>query len=492
MEVLNRVSYAAERFDGAPTLDELGSELTKNSPVYWPPASYAVRLSELSGLPRSWPLALYGANGRDGRVWAMVALALQRIERPGSEENFAGLFAAANDALSRQGSTTRGPVYDLLGRLGVWFPGDVPSEKAAIIAAIRQHCHEEAGRDAQLPPSQACDELAIERALAIAPDPRLRRVFENAPWIPRVAADGPSWWAAWVAAFVPLTLAAFWLANSLALRKAYLRRRPPELPPLHLDLVSQAPTHVRFAASIFQRAAQKLRLRTARPTDRIDIEASIRATIADGGEVLKPIPATSRHTPEYLVLVEQRSAGDQDSQRLRNFASRLATLLPITMYFYRDEPSHLEPEFSGKSVSIEQLQAQFPDHRLLILGAGAELLDPVNLRPRVGAEKKAQAISNKGQIVFLGNSLELLNREVLFWVLLLLVEHHACVGDLGRPWPLHIGDLVRLGSRNRPQKEPVHPSGGDGHVEAVPHHGGREGAESRNFIRQVSYHEAPG
>jgi formylglycine-generating enzyme required for sulfatase activity len=386
-DTLNRIADAAERFEGAPTIEELSRELAKTSTIGWSALSYAIRLNELSGLPKTWPLALYGTQGRDGRIWAMLALALDRIERPGREPTFAELLTAANDTLNKRADPPR-PLYDLASRLGRWLPAPVETDKAKLIAAIQERYHTEvAQREGKPTPGERLDEHTIQRALAISDDPRVRRIFADAPWMPPYPSSGAPWWAAWMAMLVPLVLAVLWLANSLTLRKAYLRRRPPQLPPLHLDIVSEAASRVLFAANLFQRIAQKLRLRTARTTDRLDLEASVQATIAAGGEIPMPVYQTVRHSPEYLVLIEQRSAGDQDAQRLRDLVRRLEALLPLTVFFYRTEPSRLEPERGGRSVSIEQLQAQYPEHRLLILGSGTGFLDPASLKPHPSAEK---------------------------------------------------------------------------------------------------------
>ena len=86
-----------------------------SSTIGWNAAAYTIRLSELSGQPRTVPLALYGADGRDGSIWAMIALALERIERPGHEDRFAELLKAANDALAKAAAPP--PVYQLAQKL---------------------------------------------------------------------------------------------------------------------------------------------------------------------------------------------------------------------------------------------------------------------------------------------------------------------------------------------------------------------------------------
>jgi esterase/lipase superfamily enzyme len=395
IDTLNRVAKAADRFESAPTLDELAGELALASTVGWPAASYAVRLNELSGLPRAWPLALYGRDAKDGRIWAMVALALERVERPGREPTFAAMLDAANAALAKptEGATSR-RVYELAAKLPAWLTDPTEPGRGPLMDAIQRRWHKEkVGGDAAPMPGQRLDTHTIQRALAIADDTRVRRVLSHPswaphlPWIPLAPTRTVSPWVAWLAALVPLVFAVLWLADSVTLRKAYLRRRPPDIPPQHLDIVARAGTHARFSAATFQRVARRLRARTARPTDRLNLEASIAATIAGGGEMPSAVYEVTRQTPEYLVLIERQGSGDQDAERLRDLIRRLEEQLSITVLYYRTEPALLERETGGRYLTIEQVQAVYPEHRLLILGSGAEFLDAATRKPLASVEK---------------------------------------------------------------------------------------------------------
>src|SRR5262249_32594666 len=171
-DALNRVAEAAKPYDDAPTLDELASELAKDSSIGWAATSYAVRLSELSGLPRSWPLALYGKDAKDGRVWAMIGLALYRIELPGREPTFNDLLNAANKSLADDTASQFRLAYDLAARLPKWFEiEDVPSTEPNLFAEIQQNYRAESPSNAE-----TLDDDTIQRALAITDSPKVRRV----------------------------------------------------------------------------------------------------------------------------------------------------------------------------------------------------------------------------------------------------------------------------------------------------------------------------
>jgi hypothetical protein len=218
----------------------------------------------------------------------------------------------------------------------------------------------------------------------------LRRTYDDAPWleaVPPGQAHRAPWWVAWLALAAPLVLASLWLADSLSVRKAYLRRRKPEFPPLHMDLLADALSQAQRGAAFFHRIGQRLQRRTARVTDRLDLDATVRATVAEGGMMVKPVYARTRAAPDYLVLIERRGAGDQDFERLRAMVLRLKDLIALEIYSYQTEPSMLEPDGGGRAVPIERLIAAHPDHRLLVLGSGAEFLDPVTRAPLAGPAK---------------------------------------------------------------------------------------------------------
>lgn len=387
-ETLDRIAKAAERFEGAPTIGELAGELAKASPIAWKAESYALRLSELSGLPGNVPLALYGPDAKDGRVWARLALALQRIEQPGLEPTFAFLRDAANTQLAAD--TTPRPVYALASKIPSWLDtANLPPSKADLVAAVVKNYQEVAAAGQK---AASLDIQTIDRALALSGPAFRQAAGATVPWLPSHTATGASVAPAWVrflATFLPLTLVLIWCLNSRALRKAYLRRRPPDFPPLFTHLAANAAGMMVGNPGHFQRIAQRLATRSPRPTARLDIAGSVAATLRSGGKLLSPVFAVERQNPEYLILIERRSGLDQDAERMRALMRRAESsgLIHLTVFYYRFEPAWLEPEAGGPSVAIEQLQTLCPNHRLIVMGSGAEFLDPVSLKPLPSVEK---------------------------------------------------------------------------------------------------------
>ena len=385
-EALQRIRQAAVPFRFAPSLEELAGEL--DMPPGWTAAGTLVRLHELTGLPRYQPLPLFGADGKDGGIWARIALALQRMEKPGRESRLANLEAEAKGLLAKE--TEPSDLYRALTALPDALKDPIPRDKDKVIAAVQAEVQGAAPAVASKEGTQPrLDAQAIERALAISPNEGVRRVWPDAPWRrrdrPAQATIAPKW-SPWIAGLVPLTLLVWWLANSLARRKAFLRRRPPQMPPLQVDLISEVAQKVVYPADVFRRIAQRLQTRTPRATQRIDVEATVAATVASGGLAVEPVPETVRRTPEYLVLIERHAAGDQIALRHRELIRRLEFLIPFSVYYYRLEPSLLEPERGGRPVPIEQVQAMHPEHRLLVLGTGAGFLEPNSLTATLAAE----------------------------------------------------------------------------------------------------------
>ena len=262
---------------------------TAAKPLDIPPHDYALRLSELSGLPRGLPLSALMAPrvgmARCGRSWRWRPCALSNPKRA---LKYGELLKAANASLAKQ---KKAPIVTRIAtRLPTFFKQTPPPRaKARLIRTIQDEWHFAHTKQRKtLPlPGARLDTHLILRALAIAPA-RYRRTFMDAPWLPHAppaqASSAGLAWLAPAAALVPLLLALIWLANALAFRKAYLRRRPPQLPPLHLDLVSEARMRLAKGANLYRQVAQRLQIRTPKPTSRLDPRETVAATIAAGGQ----------------------------------------------------------------------------------------------------------------------------------------------------------------------------------------------------------------
>ncbi|HWA91119.1 MAG TPA: WD40 repeat domain-containing protein [Rhizomicrobium sp.] len=408
---IERVLKVAKEHYGAPTLDELALSFAARSPIRWSQEAYAQRLQELTGLPRHQPLPLLGTQQHPvSEAMIAIAYALAQIETPGRVPHLSETRTAFNALINSQteknfeaealaigrgkGSTLDAAsvhaVKDTLMDLA-----DERDAAATGVAAVRNNASAKAKTNPNDLPQRVRSLVkgdSLERSLAIYPDKELAQRFPGRPW---VSHDSPSGaeiapqWAPWAAGAVPLLIAFYWFFNSAALRKAYLRRRPPEFPPLHMDLAAEAAAHKHASAALFHRIGQRLQRRTARPSSQIDIDATVRASIEAGGMLVVPQFARTRAASEYLVLIDRAGANDQNAEYLRSLVLKIRELVTLEVFFYQSEPSMLEPDEGGAPVPIERLQATYPFHRLLILGSGAEFLDPVSRELLPGAEKLA-------------------------------------------------------------------------------------------------------
>ena len=372
--MLNRVRDAALAFEGAPTLDEIADSVAHDEQSLdgWTAEAYSIRLSELTGLPRGVTLPIFGLDDPDGDLWARVALALARLEEPAAPHSLQVLRRQASTALE---GADRPPAYKLSAVLGEVFPTPdaFPDERWDILQGINVAT----GKTYPNEMTRRALELAGLPSDVLAPE-------RSDPGIRAASAPAPAWLVP-LATGIPL-LAALLLAGTILFNRAYLRQRPPRIPPTRADLVADAHRRVAYSAGLFQRAGQRLLTRTARPSDRLDVDATIQATLRHGGEMLEPVFADTENKPDYLVLIERSGPSDQEASRLRQLVDRLEGLVHTDILYFQTDPAELETLDGGRRMSLVQAQSSFPDHRLVILGAGNGFLDPVTREPREPAQ----------------------------------------------------------------------------------------------------------
>ena len=167
---------------------------------------------------------------------------------------------------------------------------------------------------------------------------------------------------------------------------AISRRRLPEISPIYTDLVAdQVTDHLRTTSSD-RRVIQALQARSDTLTRRIDIDASIKATVRSGAREPTFVMRRLRPTPEYLVLIQRENAQDQTALRLQALLKRLAKSVHFDIFFFQMAPDLLTPEGGGQAQPIETLAARFPNHRLLVLGDAADFVDQKTGFLRPGAD----------------------------------------------------------------------------------------------------------
>jgi len=204
----------------------------------------------------------------------------------------------------------------------------------------------------------------------------------------------------------------YWLlVGTLAFAAAWYwlrwaRRRPPEPEPPQTEGASVAatasadkpPYYIPFreqkGAVRTQREqyrlADALRRRTETEDRVIDLPASLRATIRGGGYPALRYRFRTRPI-EYLFLIDEQLPGYHLARLFRHLAETLRgqdVALDVAWY----DPAFRtfrSPGLSG-SLSLDALRRYYPEHRLVLLGAGHALLDDApTLRPGLKAALSA-------------------------------------------------------------------------------------------------------
>ncbi len=158
---------------------------------------------------------------------------------------------------------------------------------------------------------------------------------------------------------------------------ALMRQRgkePPFFWPIHIDLSEIAS----IKNEQFYSAVNFMRQRLKSEIVQLDVEKTIKATIELAGFPEFHYKPTTR-IPEYLVLIDMPAKQDHHPY----FFSKIMKLLEnegvfVISYFYENNPRVCFTEIHGERILLSSLQAKFKDCRLIIIGDGEDLLDPIS------------------------------------------------------------------------------------------------------------------
>jgi hypothetical protein len=170
-----------------------------------------------------------------------------------------------------------------------------------------------------------------------------------------------------------------WLVGHRRRLKDYLRRRTPERPPLVHELVVHASADIVGERTLLTRAALRLGRSRHGRSRVIDPEATANATAAAAG-FPHVIFMPARATPEYLVLISSKGPEDHAARQLDRFVHDLAAQnLSLVRYFIAHDANICFESAQGAFRRIDELVGLYPDHRLIFLGTGGQLLNPGTL-----------------------------------------------------------------------------------------------------------------
>jgi tetratricopeptide (TPR) repeat protein len=149
------------------------------------------------------------------------------------------------------------------------------------------------------------------------------------------------------------------------------RRKAPYAWPIRTD----APLPKLFESEQFYRAARLLRRRQVDEFYRLDVEATVSATVASLGFPSFRYRSASK-PPEYLALIDRASFRDHQAQLFNELTKALeAEGVFVARYFYDEDPRVVRDESGEESLHLNELQNRYGTHRLLLFGDGAKLID---------------------------------------------------------------------------------------------------------------------
>lgn len=179
---------------------------------------------------------------------------------------------------------------------------------------------------------------------------------------------------------LPLLFFLVWWLRYLDRRQLVLERRPaPRGEPLLRRIRLESAPESLFRGVDFRVILQRLHLHRTMASRQLDGPASVAATLDRGG-LFAPVYAARQALPEYLVLVDRAGFRDQQAGLIDALFDRLEEeSIFCARYYFRNDPRFCTAE-DGTSVSLFELTARHPQHRLLIFSDARGCFDPVSGR----------------------------------------------------------------------------------------------------------------
>lgn len=149
------------------------------------------------------------------------------------------------------------------------------------------------------------------------------------------------------------------------------KRKAPYVWPVNVN----APLPKLYESEQFYTAARLLRRRQVDEFYRLDVEATVAATIGTLGFPSFRYKSASK-PPEYLVLIDRASFRDHQALVFDELTKALETEgVFVARYFYDGDPRVCRDESGEESLHLNELQNRYGNHRLLLFGDGAKLID---------------------------------------------------------------------------------------------------------------------
>ncbi|HXG64025.1 MAG TPA: SUMF1/EgtB/PvdO family nonheme iron enzyme, partial [Blastocatellia bacterium] len=178
------------------------------------------------------------------------------------------------------------------------------------------------------------------------------------------------------AVFLPLIIFAVYEWRRYRQRKLVLQQQRRKKPPYTWPLrVESSPARL-YDSAEFYTAARLMRQRQVDEFYRLDVDATVAATIESLGYPTFRYKPYSK-PPEYLALIDRASFRDHQARLFGELSAALEQEgVYVARYFYEGDP-RVCSEPGGSYVQLAELQRRHAGHRLLIFGNGEKLIDPI-------------------------------------------------------------------------------------------------------------------
>jgi hypothetical protein len=161
----------------------------------------------------------------------------------------------------------------------------------------------------------------------------------------------------------------------LSKRKLFLEREKRKQAPYSYQWNIQQPTGFKlFTTKTFYETGKHLRERQLVDSQQLNIKQTIQETVRSGG-FPKLIFSSTTKQPEYLILIEQQTDADHQTQLFHQLIKELQQLdLHLEVFYYEDDPRICYRPGEQQRTSLHELMVRFSGYRLLLFGDGKRLV----------------------------------------------------------------------------------------------------------------------
>ncbi|MFQ5629838.1 MAG: carboxypeptidase-like regulatory domain-containing protein, partial [bacterium] len=181
---------------------------------------------------------------------------------------------------------------------------------------------------------------------------------------------------------LPFALFVIWWFSRWLRRRLLLERQTTTVTPKTGAVVVKGVADYLFRNSIFRRMVQQFRQHREVGSTDLNAPATVDATLRCGG-LFTPVFATRFLSPEYLILIDRASFGDQHAGFIDALVKRMVSDgVIVDRYYFDRDPRVCQPEKLGEPhLTIQELFVRHPKHRLLIFSDAAGFFDTITGKP---------------------------------------------------------------------------------------------------------------